>query len=346
MQTTPGTAKNSARHGTFAAMKTKNYPFLIVCLVLLPGIFSCGNGSQQDPQQTTAAAGIPAIEQLTKKIETSPNDASLYAARGAIWYENQGFDEGIADVEKAISLDSTKPEYFHALADMYLDYFKSRLALNTMQRAAAAFPRRIPTLLKLAEFQFILQQHTEALVTLERIRQMDPQNAEMFFMFGRVFKEMGKTEQAINAFQSAAENDATLTDAWVNLGELVAGKNPEAAGRYFDNALRVDSTNIAALHAKAYFLSNRKNDLAGAVLLYKKINAIDPQYEDGFYNLGLLYLDMDSLEQARKSFDIAIQVAPTFANAYYYRGVTHEKLGDKAKAQADFDNAKRLKPAE
>ena len=326
-------------------MKSSKYLTSLVGFALLLATLSCKpNPAGKSGAEHPASQGSPAIEALTEKIKQAPNDASLYAARGAMWYENQNFDEGIADLEQAIKLDSSKAEYFHGLADMYMDYYKSRLAVNVMERAAAKFPKRIPTLLKLAEFQLIVKMHNEALFSLERIRAIDPLNAEMFFSFGNVFKDMGKTDQALNAYQSAVENDPDLIDAWINLANLLMDKNSPLVGKYLDNALRVDSNNIEALHAKAYFLSNKKNDLKGAVQLYKKINTINPQYDDGYYNAGLLYLDMDSLDQAYQSFDLAIKFNPTFAEAFYHRGVAAEMKGNLQQALSDYQNVLNLDP--
>lgn len=325
----------------------KNYLNLLAGFCLL-ALTACGGDAEQtDTPSESGTTTVPAnstIEGLTQQIEGNPNSAELYAARGAIWYQNENYDDGIVDLEKAIELDSTKPEYYHVLADMYMDYYKSRAGLNVMERAGRAFPKRIPTLLKLSEFQFILQQHNDALFTLERIRAIEPLNAEMFFMFGNVFKDMGRKEEAIGAYQSAVENDPDLIDAWINLANLLADKDAPAAEKYFDNAIRMDSTNVDALHAKAYFLSNKKNDLEGAIALYKKINTIDLQYVEGYYNLGLLYLDMDSLQQAYDSFDRAVKFAPQFAEGYYHRGVAAEKMGNSQQAKADYENTLNLAP--
>lgn len=316
--------------------------------ILLIGFFSACSEDNQNSEPSgndpAVTASDPSVQKLTAAIQQDPNNPQLYAERGALFYELNNYDEGIADLSKAIELDSLQPQYYHLLADIYLDYYRSKLALNTMQLAATKFPKRIPTLLKLAEFQWILKQYNDALFTLERIRVIDPLNSEMFFMFGNVFKDMGRSDEAINAYQSCVENDPENIDAWIELGRLIAEKNIPAAERYFDNALRVDSNNVAALHAKAYYLSNQKNDLQAALKLYKKINTVDPQYVDGFYNAGLLYLDMDSFEQAYRSFDIAVQMDPKFAEGYYHRGVAAELMGNTAQAVNDYENVLRFDP--
>ena len=329
----------------FCSMK---HSILFFFAIVITGIFStCAENTQNQsaPEISEAiSSGLPSVQKLTQAIEQDPNNAQLYAERGALFYELENYDEGIADLSKAIGLDSSQAQYYHLLADIYLDYYRSKQALNTLQLAANKFPKRIPTLLKLAEFQWILKQYNDALFTLERIRVIDPLNSEMFFMFGNVFKDMGRKDEAINAYQSCVENDPENIDAWIELGRLIAEKKLPAAERYFDNALRVDSNNVAALHAKAYYLSNQKNDLNAALKLYKKINTIDPQYVDGYYNAGLLYLDMDSIAQAYKSFDIAVKMAPTFAEGYYHRGVAAELMGNTSQAVKDYENVLRFDP--
>lgn len=325
----------------------KNYLSIAIAFFIVL-VYSCGGNetpSESMGEETVQPAfGHPTIDKLTQRIAETPNNASLYAARAGAWYENENYDEGIADLEKAIELDSTKAEYYHVLADMYMDYYKSRMALNTMKRAAEVFPKRIPTLLKLSEFQLILERHNDALFTLEQIRAIDPLNAEMFYMFGRTFKDMGRTDEALGAFQAAVENDPNLIDAWVNLAQLLSDKNSPLVDKYFDNALRIDSNNIEALHAKAYYLSNKKNDLTGAIRIYKKINTIDPQYVEGYYNTGLIYLDMDSVQQAYNCFDIAVKYAPQYPDAYFHRGFAAEKKGDFAQALADYKTVLNFDP--
>lgn len=326
------------------SISLKTTLFLLSSLIF----FACDN-SKPNPESAEAGeavtyVGNPTIDKLNNEIASNPNSPTLYAARAGAWYENENFDEGIADMEKAIELDSSRAEFYHILADMYMDYYKSRLALNTMKKAAMTFPDRIPTLLKLSEYEYILKQYNDALFTLERIRAIDPLNAEMFFMFGQVFNEMEMPDQALNAFQSAVENDPDLIDAWVYLGKMVAEKNIPLAEKYFDNAIRVDPNNIEALHAKAYYLSNQKNDLSAAVSLYKKINSVDPQYIDGYYNIGLIYLDMDSLQEAYRSFDIAVKYAPQHPDAYYHRGVAAEMLGNNPQALADYKTVLNFDP--
>jgi tetratricopeptide (TPR) repeat protein len=43
-------------------------------------------------------------------------------------------------------------------------------------------------------------------------------------------------------------------------------------------------------------------------------------------------------------FDFAIKVSPSYAEAYYYRGLVSLQKGNKEQAEADFRQALTLKP--
>jgi len=80
------------------------------CLI----ITSCQNeASSNDPLvKNVPITGNPAIDGLTNEIAQQPNDPRLYAQRGALFYEEEGYDEAIKDLKKALSYDSTNVTYY------------------------------------------------------------------------------------------------------------------------------------------------------------------------------------------------------------------------------------------
>lgn len=298
---------------------------------------------QQPAGAATTIAGEPAIALLNERIAQAPAQADLYAARAELYYERDAFDEAIQDLQTALGLDSTQVGYYHLLADVYLDYFRSRQALETMQRAATLFPERIPTLLKLSEFQYILKQYEESMRTIDRVLRIDPQEPEAYFMFGLNFREVGDTTRAIRSFQEAVDINPTLTDAWINLGQLHAAQRSGQALRYFDAAIASDTLNPLPYAAKGDYLRDRDR-LREAIALYKEAARKDPQYDAAFFNAGLLYLELDSIGPAYRQFDLAIKVAPLNIQAYFFRGYAAEAVGDTLQARRDYEHALRLAP--
>ena len=318
---------------------------ILIYLLIIISCWSCQNDPPTSKALPTAlpTTGNPAIDGFTKEIAAHPNDPRLYAQRGALFYENENYDEAIKDLKTALRYDSTNVTYLHLLSDAYLDYYQSYNALSTLQKAATLYPKRIPTLLKLCEFELILEQHEASIKTINKVLALQPLNPDAFFMLGMNFKEMGNIDRAIGSFQTAVENDPDLVDAWINLGQLHAQKNSKMARVFFDNALQVDPNNITALHAKAAYL-HETNQLQEAIATYRQLNITDPTYEEGFFNTGIIYLEMDSLKRAYQHFDLAAKSSPTYIMAYYYRGLVQEQQGNVEAAKKDYQQALNLNP--
>jgi Tfp pilus assembly protein PilF len=317
----------------FCSFYTPSVFFLIFTLFL----GACKNEPKQEAPKF-GKTGIPKIDALTEQIFSDTKNANLYYQRAKLFNENGaqgGYDMAIEDMRYALSIDSTNIDYHHFLADVYLDYAQSRLAVATMERAAAIAPNNIPTLLKLSQFYLITKQYGLSLKTTDRILKQDPQNSEAYFLLGMVMKEQNDEAKATIAFQKAVDLDSDNKDAFIELGKIYTTKGNPIALKYFDNALTLDSLDFNARMAKAYFFQS-KNQLKEAILEYKKILAIDPRYENALFNMGLMYLDSDSLDQAYNHFNIVINEAPTFYKAYYYRGFIAEKRGDNTAALKDF----------
>ena len=304
------------------------------------------SGCQQEEKKAPSDignTGDATIDDITAQIAQNQDNANLYALRGELFYDQNNYDQAINDLNKAISLDSTQALYYHLLADSYLDYVRSREALETMELAAELFSERLPTLLKLSEFQLILTKYEDSMRTIDQVLRQDPQNADAYFMFGLNFKETGDTVRAINSFKKAVDIEPELTDAWISLGQLYASLDDPIAESYFDNAIKTEPENPLTWHAKADYFSDQE-ELQKAIEIYQKIMVFDPQYEEAYFNAGLLYLDMDSIPKAHHQFNLAINIYPAHIRAYYYRGLSAEMMGNNEQAKRDYEQALHFAP--
>ena len=288
----------------------------------------------------------PELAALTVLIEKNPGNDSLLYKRAKVYYGLEAYDEALLDLNKAMSRDSMQPPYYHLLADVLLDYARpndSRRAIEVLKLAVRRFPDRIPTLLKLSEFQLIVKKHGDALATLDQVLQRDPQNAEAFYMAGRVALDKGDTTASLASFQKSVKIDSDNDDAWMFLGRIYSNKNNAAAIQCFDNALRIDSTNLEAREFKGVYYK-RTGSFDKAFLIYRDIIARNPDYANAYFDMGMMYLEMDSLTMAYSSFDIATKTDPLFVKAYYWRGMAAEAQGNVAAALADFKQAYGMSP--
>lgn len=319
-------------------MNQKN-TFLIAILSLILGI-AC----KQKVQVSTASTGNPLIDHLSVELQNNPQNDSLWSARAAAYSQAEDYDNAVKDVLRALSLDSINIKYQHQLANAFLDGNKSYEAIRTMEHAAAMYPERTPTLLKLAECYLIVQQYEPALKAIHTVNVVDPKNDEGYFMMGRVLLEMNEKERAMKAFQTCVANNAENPDAWVYLGQLYDEKKNPLALQCFDNALRFDSLNTDILYNKAMHHQQYHED-EKAKVLYRKIIGLDRKYADAFFNMGVLLLEKkDSLQKAFNNFDMLVKTDPIYIKGYYFRGMCYERLNKISEAKQDYQQALNLMP--
>jgi len=312
---------------------------------------TCGNDQpttttptkDNSPTQQLGKTGVPGIDKLTDQITQNPEDPKLYAARAEAFYKNEGYDYAIVDMAAAMKIDSTNADYHHLLSEIYLDYYKSRLALQTMKRCVALYPKRIPSLLKLAEIQQILKMYDASMMSIARIMKVEPDNPEGFFMIGLNHTLMGNKDASIRSLQKCVELDPDHTDAWILLGKIFSEDGNPLAEQYFENAILTDSENADVLYNKASYLHDN-DQLDQASSLLKKIIKVDPQYAKAFDRLGVIYMERDSADQAITNFNIAVNVDPEFGVAYYHRAYAFETKGNLEAAKADYERILKFNP--
>jgi tetratricopeptide (TPR) repeat protein len=316
--------------------------FSLIIMLSVGLLMSCSEETTTDDQATPTTLGTFYIDSLSKAINKTPEKAILYAQRGEAYYELESYEASINDLNKAIELDDSKPNFYRILANSYLDYYRSKEGLEVLERAAKKFPTDIGILLKLSEFQLFVKRHGESIQTAQSILQISPMNPEAFFMLGLNYKQIEDTVRAIGSFQTAVEQDPDLLDGFYELGLLhqKQGKK-DLAKAYFDNALKVDSTNIDVLYAKGMLLMEQRKDNE-AIEIFQKVNKYDSQYPNAYFNIGIIFLEYDSLKKAFGNFNIAAEMDQTMAKAYFYRAVTSEKMGNKQDAIRDYENARNF----
>ena len=318
--------------------------FVIALSLLLLCMTSCTSDRAPEAVQPGAPPGSdPALVAVTQRINANPERADLYAERAVLQYDKENFDGAIADLQRALSIDSTNVEYHWNLAEVYLDYYRSRLALRTLERAVALDPDNLESQLRLAEIQLITQQYDDAISSVNQATRIDQRNPEAYYLLAQIFAETGDTARAVKAAEEATQIDPDMTDAYLYLGKLFAAQNNPRAERYYDAAIGINPNDTYALHSKGDYLRDRDR-ISEAIEYYRRASLADRQYVAGHFNAGLLLMELDSVEQARREFDITVKNDPLHIRGFFFRGYASELLGETAAARSDYERALRMAP--
>jgi len=192
--------------------------------------------------------------------------------------------------------------------------------------------------------QMIIRQHEASLKTIALIFNQDRKHPEAFYLGGLNFEQMGDTARAINAFQTTVEENPDHADAYRKLARHFDKKDNKIALDYFDNALRIDSTDMEALMGKGWYFHQREQ-FEEAKKHYEKAAKFHALKPGVHFDNGILHLEMKDPETAYKKFDIAINLEPQYGMAYYYRALASERMGKSLKVIInDYQQAAALMP--
>lgn len=82
--------------------------------------------------------------------------------------------------------------------------------------------------------------------------------------------------------------------------------------------------------------------LAAAIDDYSKSIELEPTYARAYYERGLAYHSLDSLNYAIADYTMAIELNPKISRAYFNRGTANATVGDMVKACSDWEKAANL----
>lgn len=292
----------------------------------------------KDPKKSTSENNVA---KLSEQIKKEPKNAELYFKRGLAYVKAKNDTAAIEDLAKAISIDSTKADYYKTAGDILYRNKSYAASLGFFQRAAGLDPADNANQLKLANMFFLLKEYPKAFYTINVVLRKDPYNYDAFFLKGLVYKDMLDTNNAIIAFQSAAQAQPEKQDAYMQLAFMSANKDIEITKQYYMNAFKADTNNMEPLNGIGLLYQARGQN-AEAKKVFTDIVLRNNSYEKAFYNMGCVLMDEDSLEKAARQFGYAIKNKPEYIDAYFNRGLCYEKLQQKELALADYSSCLRL----
>jgi tetratricopeptide (TPR) repeat protein len=305
---------------------------------------SCGEKTAKPveiPQDSLAQ--IEAVKEISKEIESDPENAELLYKRANIYY-NQGYlSRAELDIETALKSDSSNALYL---------FFQGRIqyATNQTKKAALSYEKAIQfkadyleAKLKLADLYFVVKEHKKSIDLLTNAMKQDPGNAVIYHTLGLNYKEMGDTARAIYNFQTAIENDPKDIESIIYIGNLYAAQRNPLAMEYFNSALKLRPKSVDALFGRAVF-AQKMNFKKQALLDYKKIIDINPEHYKSYYNVGYMNFETGDYKEALRNWDIATRMNNFYPQAYYMKGLTYQILGVKKEARLNYEMALEQDP--
>ncbi len=293
---------------------------------------------------STSAEITDTLKTLTEQLRKKPTDADLYYTRGTYFLRHQEYDNGLKDLLQAVSLDSSKDDYYIALSDVYFYTNKTRNSKKALEKAVSLDEKNVNALLKLAELHLYVNETDKSIEYINKVLKIDQHNAKAYFMKGMNYKDLRDTARAISSMQTAVEQDQTYYRAYMQLGLLHAGRQNPLAIQYYKNALRIQPKSTETLYALGKYYQD-VNDLGNAIATYKTLLATDAKNQHACYNLGVIFLvELKDYAKALTYFSQAITLDSTYVEAYYARGLCYATQKDTEKAAENYRTCLAVNP--
>ncbi|MBL7777061.1 MAG: tetratricopeptide repeat protein [Chitinophagales bacterium] len=334
--------------------------FAVVLAVAQQSCKQCNN--QPDvPAVVEDSTQIPGLKAINNDIAKDSTNPYLYYKRAQLYQANDQLKSALTDMFIALSLDSVRPEFYVYAAELFKQTGEPQRGIVLMDKAIVTDSFNTAYYVKAAELSYIdttmKGNYIIAMNYLNTAISKDPQNADIYFFKGNVFKEMKDTAKAISSFQTATELNPQYYDAYVQIGLLLKQRNDKNAEKYFDNAIKVKENAEDALYAKANLQKEEGLKLydAGkipqstirlqtAIETFKQAITANHRNIEAYMGVAFCYYQIDSVPQAYEYYDKAIKISPLYAGAYFSKGLCAEDLGKINEAIMLYENCLNIDP--
>jgi len=310
-------------------------------------IGSCSESTTKEESsltENTAVQHTDSLGWINEQIIKTPNKSELYLLKAQYLLKNRDLKSSIAEIDRAISIDSTNLKFILFKADALYEAKDLLDAKTTYLQSLKIDQANIHANIQMAWISLISGLHEECFQYANAALKVNQYIPEPYYLKGLAYKELGNFKLSVSNFRTATEQDNDYLIAWLQLGYMYDTAEDTLAGAFYENALRIDSNNIDALYAFGMHLQTWGIS-QDAITQYQHIIRLNDGYHDAYYNIGYIYLEMiHQNDSAIKYYDKVVALNPYNYKGYYNRGLSFERNNQIQYARADFEKTLELKP--
>jgi Flp pilus assembly protein TadD len=323
-----------------------------------------------------------ALADFEKVVHLAPAAEQGHSALGAVLVRMGRTEEGIRELEKALSIQSTDSIAQTNLAMAYEQSGRAAKALPwfaKLEAGARAQNRSLPANI-LAPYARALaanQQFSPAVAHMKEAIAADPKNAEWHDELGSLYAQQQDWPKARDAFVTAIELDPGMAIAHMHLGVVLkaqqqpgaldelakayqlAPQNPVVAVEYgealagagqdkqaiavLEHALELSPNSTSAAYQLGLALQ-RSDRVQDAIPLFQKAVAAEPGNAEILTNLGMALCQAQQAKDAVPILQHAVALTPDSATAHQNLAAAYIQLSQFDDATAQLRAALKLTP--
>jgi tetratricopeptide (TPR) repeat protein len=280
----------------------------------------------------------PPYATISDSINRTPSDAHLYYNRGKLLFQNEQYALAEKDISRAWTLKPSE-EYALSLATVYQQRSPDT-AIAFLQKASELFPSSISLKVSLARGYQSTGQLQKALDIANEVLAAHPNQLDALILKYEILKATGKEKEAINVLQTAYTYAPFDPELVHNLAFEYALAGDAKVLALSDSLIKAD---VKQSHAEPYYFKgiyfNKKGDTKQALGMLDEAIRHDYYFIDAYMEKGEILFNMKKFPDAHKIFQLASNISPTYAQAYFWMGKTEEAEGKNKEAKLNYQRA-------
>jgi len=198
----------------------------------------------------------------------------------------------------------------------------------------------------LGEVRIALGEYDEAIASLERAVDLRPAYAEAYAKLGWVYSTTNKFETAIRYYRQALELKPDEPRYLESLGMVLTDADySEEAVKVFENALRLDKQSPYTYYYLGNLYVHQLRLPEKAITYYRELVVLDPDFPNGFLNLGSTYGLLGNYKEAISAYEKELYIRPRSPLAFFNLGRVYMLMGRRPDARDAFRKALEIDPS-
>jgi tetratricopeptide (TPR) repeat protein len=280
---------------------------------------STGKGRYDLALAYQAKGDFAQARQQVRKLLAAADEAEGHRLLGDLDEQLDDPLEAVREFEQAARMDPSEQNYFEWGSELLL-HRAAKPAVEVFTKGSSAHPNSARMLAGLGAALYSVGSYDDAARRLCDAADLRPVDAAPYLF-------LGKIEKATSAPLPCSEE---------KLARFVRDQPGNALANYY-YAISLQKRNKG---------SENPASVQQTEALLEKAVAIDPKLDEAYLRLGVLHFARGDFQPAICAYKQAIEINPSLAEAYYRLGLTYQRIGEKTKAQEEFQTYKQVQETE
>lgn len=286
------------------------------------------------------------LSKLNDEVKKNPKNTDILYKRGKFCYDNNHFEEAIADFASVLNMNKNHIEAIHYRAVSYAKTDRNEKAMQETAKLLLLNKKYVNSRILLGNCYLDSGQIDKAINEYETVKKLSKGNNDILFYYyinmSDIYRKKGDIQKAISLCKSSIETKIDLAKSYEFLAILYmeSGKY-EDAKKAIDKAIEQDPFRIGIyFYEGKYYIV--KKDYRKALLSFDKAIMIDPsQFAPYTFKIDIL-ISMKKPDRVIEAIEEAMKIDSKNPGLYYYRGIANRDLGNIQEAVKDLETSIRF----